>query len=134
MLRYGSLSAMSNKVCFYASKSADGYAMLMNEFSRWEGICEGLRQKEEETSLKFGSAEQCPPNIVKDPNIVKIKCTQARQGVTRKRRQCHLCRGYGHTKRSDSFSTADPTGSTPNSDDGFSFDNDLVMDKMLSYD
>ncbi|CAL2276808.1 unnamed protein product [Prunus armeniaca] len=41
MVRYGSLSAMSNKVCFYASKSADGYAMLTNEFSRWEIICEG---------------------------------------------------------------------------------------------
>ncbi|CAL2247213.1 unnamed protein product [Prunus armeniaca] len=181
MARYGSLNAMSNKVCFYASKSAEGYAMLMNEFSRWEGICEGLRQKEEETSLKLGTADQCPTNIVKDPNIVKTKGTQARQGGVRKRRQCHLCRGYGHTKRncsqrnlhpsrnacvnipsgsesyqyssdkgpspdisysypsqmvsqcrgnyvvdlsgSDSFSTADPTGSTLNSDDGFSFDN-----------
>ncbi|CAL9021666.1 unnamed protein product [Prunus brigantina] len=98
MVRYGSLSAMSNKVYFYTSKSADGYAILMNEFSRWEGICEGLRQKEEETSLKLGSAEQCPPNIVKDPNIVKTKGTQARQGRMSKRRQCHLCRGYGHTK------------------------------------
>ncbi|XP_020417986.1 protein FAR1-RELATED SEQUENCE 5 [Prunus persica] len=181
MARYGHLSAMSNKVCFYASKSADGYAMLTNEFSRWEGICEGLRQKEEQTSLKLGTGEQCPPNIVKDPNIVRTKGTQARQGGMRKRRQCHLCHGYGHTKRncsqrnlhpsrhagvnipsgsegyqytsdirpfpdisysypsqtvsqchgnyvvnlpgSDSFSTADPTGSTPNSDDGFSFDN-----------
>ncbi|CAL2255662.1 unnamed protein product [Prunus armeniaca] len=181
MARYGSLNAMSNKVCFYASKSAEGYAMLMIEFSRWEGICEGLRQKEEETSLKLGTADQCPTNIVKDPNIVKTKGTQARQGGTRKRRQCHLCRGYGHTKRnfsqrnlhpsrnacvnipsgsesyqyssdkgpspnisysypsqmvsqcrgnyvvdlssSDSFSTADPIGSIPNSDDGFSFDN-----------
>ncbi|XP_020411634.1 protein FAR1-RELATED SEQUENCE 5 [Prunus persica] len=85
MARYGSLSAMSNKVCFYASKSTNGYAMLTNEFSRWEGICEGLRQKEEETSLKLGSAEQCPSNIVKDPNIVKTKGSQARQGGTRKR-------------------------------------------------
>ncbi|KAH0976485.1 hypothetical protein GBA52_026204 [Prunus armeniaca] len=76
MVRYGSLSAMSNKVCFYASKSAYGYAMLTNEFSRWEGICEGLRQKEEETSLKLGSAGQCPPNIMKDPKIVRTKCTQ----------------------------------------------------------
>ncbi|CAL8174366.1 unnamed protein product [Prunus armeniaca] len=98
MVRYGSLSAMSNKVCFYASKSAYGYAMLTNEFSRWEGICEGLRQKEEETSLKLGSAGQCPPNIVKDPKIVRTKCTQASQGGKCKRLQCHLCRGYGHTK------------------------------------
>ncbi|XP_021802088.1 protein FAR1-RELATED SEQUENCE 5-like [Prunus avium] len=181
MARYGSLSAMSNKICFYASKSADGYAMLRNEFSRWEGICEGLREKEEETSLKLGSSGQCPQNIVKDPKIVKTKGTQASQGGTRKHQQCHLCRGYGHTKRtcsqrnlhpsrivgvnirsgsesyqystekgpsldisysyasemgsqcrgnyvvdlsgSDSFSTADGTGSTPNTDDGFSFDN-----------
>ncbi|BBH08825.1 hypothetical protein Prudu_021131 [Prunus dulcis] len=82
MARYGSLSAMSNKVCFYASKSANGYAMLTNEFSRWEGICEGLQQKEEETSVKLGSAEQCPSNIVKDPNIVRTKGSQARQGGT----------------------------------------------------
>ncbi|CAL2252763.1 unnamed protein product [Prunus armeniaca] len=173
IVRYRSLNAMSNKVCFYASKSAEGYAMLMNEFSRWEGFCEGLRQKEEKTSLKLGTADQCPTNIVKDLNIVKTKGTQARQGGTRKCRKCHLCRGYGHTKRNCSqrnlhpsrnacvnipsgsesyqyssdkgpssdisysypsqmvsqcrgtigFSTADPTSSTPNSDDGFSFDN-----------
>ncbi|CAL8097001.1 unnamed protein product [Prunus armeniaca] len=54
MARYGSLSDMSNK------------------------------QKEEETSRKLGTVEQCPLNIVKDPNIVKTKGTQARQGGMRK--------------------------------------------------
>ena len=181
MARYERLSAMANKVCFYASRSAEGYAMLMNELSRVEGLCEDLRQKEEETIMKLGSYGQCPPKILKDPKIVRTKGTQARPGGSRKRRQCHLCRGYGHTKcncsqrnlhptrtaalnmpsgcqsyqysnhngpsmdisysypsetvsqcrgkyvvdlsASDSFSTRNPSGSTPKSGDGFSFDN-----------
>lgn len=58
-----------------------------------------LKEKEEKTSLKFDSLEQSPPNIMTDPNIVRTKGTQGSQVGMPKRRQCHLCCGYGHTKR-----------------------------------
>ncbi|KAL6211279.1 hypothetical protein ACLB2K_016506 [Fragaria x ananassa] len=64
-LKYGALTADCNRLCFYASKTQEGYNMLKMEIDRLASIMEGLVRKEHEKAKAWLGSDH--PSSVATP-------------------------------------------------------------------
>ncbi|XP_004306860.1 PREDICTED: protein FAR1-RELATED SEQUENCE 3-like [Fragaria vesca subsp. vesca] len=95
--RYGALIADCNRLCFYASKTQEGYNMLKMEIDRLAAIMEGSASDQEKvqgtaTPTKKGSiVRDLVPSKTKGREKSDKKNEPSRRKVT-----CGYCKGGGH--------------------------------------